>query len=94
MRRPPTRTCVACRTPRAKRDLVRVVRTPTGEVTLDPSSRAAGRGSYLCPDDACWALALRKGALQHALGVALPPDLRARLAAGALENTEGGTRGT
>jgi predicted RNA-binding protein YlxR (DUF448 family) len=63
-------------------------------VSLDPTGRAAGRGAYLCNDDACWAAALHKGALQRALGVALPPDLRARLAAGTLESIEGGTRGT
>lgn len=81
-RRYPTRSCVACRTPRQKRELVRVVRAPDGSVLIDESGRHAGRGAYLCADGACWRQAIEKGALQHALGVPLPPELRARLEAG------------
>ena len=50
----PTRSCVACRTARPKRELVRVVRTPGGAMVLDETGRAAGRGAYLCRDAACW----------------------------------------
>ncbi len=78
-RRRPQRTCVACRTARDKRDLVRVVRMPSGEVVLDPSGRLAGRGAYLCADGSCWAMAVKKSAIERALSVALPPELRARL---------------
>jgi predicted RNA-binding protein YlxR (DUF448 family) len=73
---------VACRTPRDKRDLVRVVRTPQGAVTIDPTGRLAGRGAYLCRDAACWDLAGRRRALEHALAVQLPDDVLAALAAG------------
>ena len=78
-RRFPVRTCVACRTERQKRDLVRVVRAPDGTVALDPSHRAAGRGAYLCADGSCWALALKKSSIQRALSAALPAELRERL---------------
>jgi predicted RNA-binding protein YlxR (DUF448 family) len=81
-RRYPTRTCVACRTERQKRDLVRVVRAPDGGVTLDASGRAPGRGAYLCSDGSCWATALRKRSLERALDVSLPADLVAHLQAG------------
>ncbi|HMJ81297.1 MAG TPA: YlxR family protein [Candidatus Dormibacteraeota bacterium] len=81
-RRQPTRTCVACRTERTKRELVRVVRTPEGLVVLDPSGRRNGRGAYLCADGACWTLALKRGALPRALGIPVPPELRAQLEAG------------
>ena len=47
-RRTPDRTCVACRTVRPKRDLQRIVRTPTGEIVADETGRAAGRGAYVC----------------------------------------------
>jgi len=76
------RTCVACRTARQKRDLVRVVRTPDGRVLLDETGRLAGRGAYLCADGSCWRNALDKGTVQRALGVPLPEELRARLRAG------------
>jgi len=73
---------VACRTARVKGDLVRVVRAPGGELGFDDTGRRPGRGAYLCRDGSCWATALRRGALQRALGVPLPPDLRAALEAG------------
>jgi len=47
----PQRTCVACRTARAKRELVRVVRSPTGELSVDLRGKASGRGAYLDPAD-------------------------------------------
>ena len=74
-RQHPTRTCVACRTPRQKRELLRVVRTPGGAVVVDPTGRAPGRGAYVCADAACQAAALEKGALRRALAVAIPAGL-------------------
>jgi len=76
------RTCVACRTERPKRDLVRIVRAPDGTVALDPSGRAAGRGAYLCSDPTCWPAALKKSTIERALAAPLPADLRSRLEQG------------
>jgi predicted RNA-binding protein YlxR (DUF448 family) len=81
-RRFPTRTCVACRTERQKRDLVRVVRTPGGELIMDETGRANGRGAYLCADGACWSAALKKKSIERALGVSLSAEVRARLEEG------------
>jgi len=78
-RRRPQRTCVACRTERDKRDLVRVVRTPSREVVLDATGRLAGRGAYLCADGSCWATALKKSAIERALDLPLPVELRRQL---------------
>jgi len=78
----PLRTCVACRTTRPKGELVRIVRAPDGKVTLDPTGRAAGRGAYLCSDGACWPTAIKKSAIERALSVTLPPDIRSRLEQG------------
>ncbi|MGZ3640675.1 MAG: RNase P modulator RnpM [Candidatus Limnocylindrales bacterium] len=96
VRRQPTRTCVACRTERAKRELVRIVRTPEGRVVLDASGRLDGRGAYLCADATCWSLALKRGALQRALDASLSVELQAQLAAGApiIVTTEGDSRGS
>jgi predicted RNA-binding protein YlxR (DUF448 family) len=88
------RTCVGCRTERAKRELVRVVRLPSGDVVMDSTGKLSGRGAYLCADGTCWTLALRRGALERALAVPLPSELRDRLTSGALDLTQGGTRGT
>jgi predicted RNA-binding protein YlxR (DUF448 family) len=86
---------VSCRTTSAKRQLVRIVRTPDGRVVTDPSGKLAGRGAYLCADGACWARAVERGALSRALGVPLPDGLRDELAARAgtmTKTNEGGTQ--
>lgn len=92
-RRFPLRTCVACRTERQKRELVRIVRAPDGTVGLDPTGRAPGRGAYLCADPACWPTALKKSALERALSAPLPAELRSRLEQGAVL-LPGGVNGT
>jgi len=80
-RKIPLRTCVACRTERPKRDLVRIVRTPTGQVSLDAAGRSNGRGAYLCPRLECLKAAVKRRALDRALGAPLPPDNLAALEA-------------
>lgn len=71
----PIRTCVACRTQRPKRELIRIVRTPEGEVHVDPTGKAKGRGAYLCPQAACWELAIKRNAiLAHALKGPIPAE--------------------
>jgi hypothetical protein len=63
----PQRTCIACRTTSSKRQFVRVVRTPEGAVTVDTTGKAAGRGAYVCAQSDCWAEAIKKDRLAHAL---------------------------
>ncbi|HEY7063981.1 MAG TPA: YlxR family protein [Chloroflexota bacterium] len=75
----PARTCVGCREEQPKRQLVRIVRAPSGGVTVDPTGKAAGRGAYLCRRPECWTDALRRGALAGALRVTLSPEDRAGL---------------
>lgn len=88
-RRLPQRTCVACRKTRAKRELVRVVRSPQGELSVDLRGKAPGRGAYLDPDPACLERGLIEGALARALEVPIDTGqaekLRAELAAAAKE---------
>ncbi len=78
-RKIPTRMCVACRTTRPKKDLVRVVRTPSGAVAVDPTGKLAGRGAYVCPAEDCARSGVREGRLAHALQVPLPEGLEAEL---------------
>jgi uncharacterized protein len=78
----PTRTCVSCRTERQKRDFVRVVRAPDGNVSIDNTGRANGRGAYLCADQSCWPDALKKKSIERALGMSLPAEVRAQLEGG------------
>jgi len=63
----PMRTCIACRQERGKRELVRVVRTPSATVQVDPTGKLAGRGAYLCRMRPCWEQALQGQRLSVAL---------------------------
>jgi predicted RNA-binding protein YlxR (DUF448 family) len=72
---------VGCRTVLAKRQLVRLVRTAEGEVAIDPTGKAAGRGAYLHDRRSCWQAALANGALEQALRVNLDEAQRAQLRA-------------
>ena len=67
----PQRTCVACRAIKEKRELIRVVRTPAGQIMLDPTGKANGRGAYLCRSSDCLAIGLQKGRLARALKATL-----------------------
>lgn len=80
-RRLPQRSCVACRTTTAKRDLVRIVRLPTGAVEVDPTGKKSGRGAYLCRRVACWEEALKRTRLSKALRITLSEESRAALQA-------------
>jgi len=88
---------VACRTTRDKRELVRIVRTPGGELNIDESGRLAGRGAYLCRDAVCWNTALERGTLGRALEATVTAELREAMTAKAaqltLTTTEGGQSG-
>jgi len=75
----PQRTCVGCRTTSAKREFMRIVRTPEGAVEIDPSGKRNGRGAYLCADRACWEEALRKDRLARALRTSVAPAVREEL---------------
>ena len=80
-RHPPLRLCLGCGQQRPKRELLRVVRTPEGEVRLDPGGKLNGRGAYVCPDKECLQKALRSQRLGRALDVEVPAETVALLAA-------------
>jgi len=92
----PQRSCVACRQVREKPQLVRVVRTPAGEVRVDVTGKLAGRGAYVCRDEHCLDQAAKQRKLERALGVPVGDDVvravRAILKADVGEKLPGGKR--
>jgi len=70
----PQRTCVACRQVKHKRELIRIVRSPSGEIAVDETGKKSGRGAYLCPNGACWEVALTKKRLEHALNTEITTE--------------------
>ncbi len=90
----PQRTCVVCRTVRPKRELVRIVRTPEGQVVIDERGKQNGRGAYLCPQAACWNEALLRKRLGAALGIVLGESEMTALREYARSLPEQSARGT
>ena len=82
----PMRQCVGCREMKPKKELIRVVRSPEGAVSLDFRGKLPGRGAYGYPDPACLAKArksrVREGALDAALPAQVGDDLEAQLKGG------------
>ena len=71
----PMRPCVGGREMKEKRQLIRVVRSPEGEVSLDFKGKKPGRGAYVCPDPECLKKARKSRALERAFSAALPPEV-------------------
>ena len=78
-RKPPLRMCVGCREQKNKRELIRVVRTPEGEVTIDHTGKRAGRGAYLCFRNECFKKAIKSRTLERSLSVKLNEETIATL---------------
>ncbi len=77
----PLRQCLGCREMKPKAELVRVVRSPEGTVSVDLRGKAPGRGAYVCRSADCLKKALRSRAVGRALGVEIPPEIYDALAA-------------
>ena len=75
----PQRQCMGCRERKNKRELIRVVRSPEGNVGLDFGGKLNGRGAYLCPNPECLKRAIRSKALDRSLEVEIPEEVYARL---------------
>ena len=75
----PMRQCVGCREMKPKKELIRVVRSPQGEGSLDFKGKLPGRGAYVCPDPACLAKARKSRALERAFSAPLPDPVWAAL---------------
>ena len=75
----PQRQCMGCRERKEKREMIRVVRSPEGTVSLDFRGKAPGRGAYICPDPECLKKAQRSKALERSLEVAIPEEVYERL---------------
>lgn len=74
-RKIPQRQCLGCREMKNKRDLIRAVRSPEGEISLDFKGKKPGRGAYVCPDPVCLARARKSRALERAFETAIPAEV-------------------
>ena len=76
----PQRQCMGCRERKPKRDMIRIVRTPEGVVSLDFGGKMNGRGAYICPETECLNKVQKSKALERSLEVPIPDEVFERLA--------------
>jgi uncharacterized protein len=74
-RKIPVRKCVSCQEMFPKKELIRIVRDPQGNVKADLTGKSSGRGAYLCRNPECFALAKKRKALERALEVKISDEL-------------------
>ena len=71
----PMRQCLGCNEHKPKAELLRVVRSPEGEVSLDFRGKKSGRGAYICHDVKCLRRVRKSGRVENTLGVTIPAEL-------------------
>ena len=76
----PMRKCTGCNEMKEKRELVRIVRDPEGNVSVDLTGKKSGRGAYICKDSSCLMKAQKARRLERAFECNLPDDIYERLA--------------
>ncbi len=77
----PVRQCLGCREQKAKSELLRVVRSPEGTISLDFRGKASGRGAYICRSAECLKKAVKSRALERSLETPIPEKIFAQLSA-------------
>lgn len=71
--------CLGCRVRKEKRDLVRVVRSPEGEVNIDLTGKRPGRGAYVCSNQDCLDKAVKSRALERSLSISISLEIHEQL---------------
>lgn len=75
VRKLPQRQCVGCRTMKDKKELIRIVKTPEGQIVADATGKKSGRGAYICPNPECLRRARKARALERAFDTAIPAEI-------------------
>ena len=73
------RQCIGCQEMKSKKEMIRVIRTPEGEICIDASGRKNGRGSYICRDMDCLRKAAKNHGIERSLKMQIPEDVYRRL---------------
>ncbi len=71
----PMRMCSGCREAKPKNELIRIVRTPAGDIVVDKTGKVSGRGAYLCKNEECFKKSVKSKALSRALEVNISDDV-------------------
>ncbi len=87
-RKIPMRQCLGCNEHKPKLELLRVVRTPEGEIVLDFTGKRSGRGAYICRNVSCLKKARKSKRIDRSLDVCVPDEVYDRME-GELANDRG-----
>ncbi len=74
-KRTPMRKCTGCGEMKPKKELVRVVKSPDGEISLDLTGKKNGRGAYVCPNANCLKKAQKAKRIERAFDCAIPDEI-------------------
>ena len=85
----PERLCVGCREKHPKGELIRIVRAPSGDVSIDATGKSPGRGAYLCPREECLLAARKHNGLAWSFKGRVPPAVYDALSAALRAHIEG-----
>ena len=84
----PVRQCLGCNEHKPKAELIRVVRSPEGEISLDTRGKKSGRGAYICHDVKCLNKARKSKRIDRALDVTIPEEIYDAMEAELSEDAE------
>ena len=85
-RKIPERQCLGCNEHKPKSELIRVVRSPEGEISLDLTGKKSGRGAYICRSKKCFTKARKSKRIDKALDLAVPEEVYDRMETELSEN--------
>ena len=75
----PLRQCIGCGEMKSKKEMIRILKTPEGQITVDATGRKNGRGAYLCPSRECLRKAVKTKGLDRSFKMAVPREVYERL---------------
>lgn len=71
----PLRQCIGCNEMKSKKEMIRIIRTPEGEIVLDATGRKNGRGAYICPTKECLKKAIKGKGLERSFKMPIPAEV-------------------
>ena len=75
VKRVPLRMCAGCGEMKPKKELVRVVKPPEGEISIDLTGKKAGRGAYVCPSPECLKKARKNRRIERSFQCRIPDEI-------------------
>ena len=79
MKKVPLRQCIGCGEMKNKKELIRVIKTNEGEISIDATGKKNGRGAYICPSLDCFKKAVKNKGLERSLKAAVPEEIYKQL---------------